>query len=85
MGIKISCKEASEICDKAQYKNASFTEKLKLNFHLMFCKICSAYTKQNGILTRIIGKKSKICSNHNFELQSDEKDKLKELLKKSSE
>ena len=48
----ISCDEATAVCDKNQYKEASFLEKLKLSVHLFLCKKCGAYTKQNGIITK---------------------------------
>ncbi|MCV6631372.1 MAG: hypothetical protein OIF50_16080 [Flavobacteriaceae bacterium] len=49
----ISCEEAQHICDKAQYKEASLWERVKLSFHLMVCKVCQAYTKNNGKLTSL--------------------------------
>ena len=53
MGLKlfISCDEATTICTKNQYKEASFLEKVKLNIHLLNCKICGLYSKQNTKLT----------------------------------
>ena len=42
--MKISCDEATKICDKSQYKEASFLDKVKLNFHLILCKKCGKYT-----------------------------------------
>ncbi len=50
--MKISCDEATKICDKSQYREASLGEKIKLNFHLFLCKNCGLYSKQNGILTK---------------------------------
>ncbi len=47
----ISCDEATEICDKNQYGEASKWDKLRLNFHLLLCKHCKAYSKQNSIIT----------------------------------
>lgn len=50
--MKISCDEATKICDKNQYNEASLLEKIKLNFHLFLCKKCGLYSKQNNILTK---------------------------------
>ena len=55
----ISCEEAKHICDKAQYGEASFWEKVKLNIRLSWCHITRAYSGNNSKLTKLI-KKSKI-------------------------
>ena len=53
----ITCNEATAICNKNQYKEASFFEKMKLSIHLFLCKKCGMYTKQNTTLT-------KVCDQH---------------------
>lgn len=50
--MKISCDEATKICDKNQYGEASLLDKIKLNIHLFLCKKCGLYSKQNRILTK---------------------------------
>ena len=52
MKIKLECHEANHICDKNQYKEATFWEKVKLNIHLLYCRACREYTKRNIKLTR---------------------------------
>ena len=52
--IKLSCKEANHICDKSQYKEASFLEKIKLNIHLLYCDVCRKYSTRNAKLTKLI-------------------------------
>ncbi|WP_027138457.1 hypothetical protein [Gaetbulibacter saemankumensis] len=54
------CDKATHVCDKAQYKEATIWEKLKLNIHLIFCGTCRDYSKNNACLTSVI-EKSKIC------------------------
>jgi NMD protein affecting ribosome stability and mRNA decay len=54
--IKISCDEATQICDKNQYGEATIWEKIKLSIHLVLCHHCKSYTKQNTLVTKIIGK-----------------------------
>ena len=49
--MKITCNEATEICDKSQYKEASLLEKIKLNVHLFLCKKCGLYSKQNKMMS----------------------------------
>ncbi len=51
--MKISCHEAAHICNKSQYKEASFWEILKLRFHILYCKTCAKFTKQNTALTSL--------------------------------
>lgn len=78
--IFLSCNEANHTCDKTQYNDASLWEKIKLNFHLIYCRACRKYTKNNGKLT-------KVMKNDNLEyLKNSEKETLqvnfnKELLK----
>ena len=80
--INIECKEANEICNKAQYNEATSLEKLKLSLHLLTCKVCSLYTKQNKILTKVCKEKSNECNLHQFQLEQEEKQRLKDELKK---
>ncbi len=51
--MKISCEEASTICNKSQYKEAGFWEILKLKLHILMCKTCAKFTKQNTALTSL--------------------------------
>jgi SPX domain protein involved in polyphosphate accumulation len=50
----LKCEEANHVCDKAQYHEASFLEKLKLTLHLLYCSVCRKYSKNNGKLTECI-------------------------------
>jgi len=82
--IKISCEKAAEICNKAQYNNASLLEKIKLRYHLVFCKVCATYSKQNNLLTRMLTAKTKSCDHTNFCLDESMKNELKNKLKELS-
>ncbi len=62
----ISCDEATTICNKSQYKEASFWELIKLNIHTLRCKICGHYSKQNATLTQI-------CKEHLHKIESERK------------
>ncbi len=55
-GLFISCDEATTICNKNQYKEASFWELIQLNLHILRCKICGLYSKQNGKMTEACNK-----------------------------
>lgn len=61
MKLKVPCEEANHICDKSQYHEASFWEKLKLNIHLLYCRVCREYTANNQKLSKEI-KKAKVQS-----------------------
>ena len=68
----VSCDEANHVCDKTQYKEASLWEKIKLNIHLLYCKACREYTKNNQKLTTVISKSEVTC------LDTKAKETLKE-------
>lgn len=55
--IIIPCDEANHVCDKTQYKEATIWEKIKLNIHLLYCKACRKYTKNNSKLTKLVTNK----------------------------
>jgi len=68
------CEKAAFICNKAQYGEATFIEKMKLQFHLLICKTCSVFSKQNADLTSLC-EKAKLQS-----LSEQEKIMMKEKL-----
>jgi hypothetical protein len=59
--IVIPCNEANHVCDKTQYKEASLWEKIKLNIHLIYCKACRKYSKNNMSLTNTLKKAHVEC------------------------
>ena len=54
MKVTMPCDEANHVCDKTQYKEATLWEKIKLSIHLIYCRACRKYTKNNTILTKIL-------------------------------
>lgn len=50
----ITCEEAHHICDKSQYGEATFWERIKLSIRLSWCQITRNYTKRNRTLTKVI-------------------------------
>ncbi len=61
--FKINCSEAENFCDKAQYREAGFQNKIKLRLHLLFCKTCKDYTRKNLKLSKLLKKASiKTCT-----------------------
>lgn len=63
--IIINCEEATSICDKNQYGEASLWDKIRLNIHMFMCKICKSYSSQNHIITILIGKHIGPCDDSN--------------------
>lgn len=68
----ISCEQASKICNKKQYKEATLLEQIKFGFHLLYCKTCASFSKRNKKLTVL-------CDKANLHsLSEQEKEKMKE-------
>ena len=82
--LNITCKQAVAICDKSQYKEANFFEKIQLNIHFLCCKICTKYSKQNVFLTKLCRNKSNDDKKKKISLcmTPDEKEFLKKEIKK---
>jgi len=77
--IMIKCEEASTICDKIQYHEASFFERIKLQLHLFLCKKCGLYSEQNKIMSKLFC--AHLLKHHNAINMPDEvKEELKEKL-----
>lgn len=79
--MKITCEEATQICTRAQYGEASLLDKIKLNMHFLYCKTCRVFSKQNAELStmcNLVKKRkelSKCC------LSDEDKAKLKQQIK----
>lgn len=71
----ISCEEASRICNKSQYREASLYEKIKLKFHILYCASCARFSKKNKKLTSLCDKADLHC------LTEQEKTNLKKNIK----
>ena len=78
--LHITCNEATTICDKSQYKEASFIEKMKLNLHFLTCEICRLYTKQNNKMSRLFKINSVDCKQRINFLSKADKEALKKQL-----
>ena len=74
--IFISCDEANHTCDKSQYKEASLWEKIKLNIHLIYCRACRKYTKNNTKLTKLVNNDDVDC------IKLSEKEQMRESFQK---
>ncbi len=72
--MMISCEKAVDICNKAQYKEATGWDILKLKFHVFLCKGCLHHTQKNNKLTSLCNK-AKLAT-----LTEEEKKKMKDCL-----
>tara|TARA_R110002072_G_scaffold129809_3_gene268417 strand:- start:11023 stop:11298 length:276 start_codon:yes stop_codon:yes gene_type:complete len=82
--LNITCDEATTICDKNQYGEASFFDKIKIQIHFLKCKICALYTKQNMLLTKAYkskGASDKVKSS-SLCMRQEDKEKLRKELEK---
>jgi hypothetical protein len=69
-----SCEKATLICNKFQYREATFIEILQLKLHHLICKTCAKHAKKNRKLTSLC-QKATLKS-----LSLEEKEKMKETL-----
>lgn len=76
MKFFLKCDEATNVCDKSQYKEAGFFDKLMLHIHLLMCKLCRGYSKNNVKLTKTIN------SANIKTLRPEEKEALKGRLRR---
>lgn len=74
--MKLSCDEATTICDKNQYKEASLFEKLKLSLHLLVCKKCGRYSKQNNIMSTCYSQYKNSHQQKKYHLTENDKKQL---------
>ncbi|MFI2741973.1 hypothetical protein ACG2LH_04475 [Zhouia sp. PK063] len=72
----ISCEEAKHICDKCQYDEASFIEKLKLKLRTLWCGAARSYSKNNSKLSSCVTSAKVKC------MDEKKKQALKEELSK---
>lgn len=79
----IACDDAQMCCDKAQYNEATLLEKVKLTIHLMFCRACQVYTKNNNKLTKLMDDDK--LTNFNSSEKSALENAFKEQLKNSQQ
>jgi hypothetical protein len=78
--LRITCDQATTICDKSQYGKASISEILKLQIHFLKCKVCALYSKQNTFLSKIYKTRAVDCKQYQQCLSAEQKVDLKKQL-----
>lgn len=81
--MKLSCDEATTICDKSQYGEVTLLEKIKLSWHIFICRKCGRYSKQNVFLTKCYQKQSEIKKQEKRCLSENEKYCMENELKEN--
>ncbi|WP_372768194.1 hypothetical protein [Lutibacter sp.] len=79
--MKLTCDEASTICDKSQYGESKLWEKIKLNIHLFLCKKCGLYAKQNKVMSTCYQKLKEEDYSKAPQLEQEEKECMEQNLK----
>ena len=69
--LMLSCQQSTLLMTKNEYLKLSAKENMQLKMHLMGCKFCRAFDKQNKILTEKIQQ----IHTHPVDLELDEKKK----------
>ena len=83
--ILIKCNEATTICDKSQYGEASTFDKMRLSLHNFLCHRCKLYTEQNKVMTKIFKvhmhetTEQHLCSSDKEALQKVLEEEMKNL------
>jgi len=54
--MMISCEKAADFCNKKQYNEATWVQRMQLSFHLLICKACAGFSSKNTQLTELCSK-----------------------------
>jgi len=72
----MKCEKANHVCDKNQYKEAGLLEKIRLSFHLIYCRACRKYSSRNNKLSKAIERSDLKTMDHM------DKQEIKDVLKR---
>ncbi len=76
----ISCKEATYLISKKEEGKITMVERLKLSFHLMMCRFCKMFEKQNNFIAHHTRQMEDVLSPHD---DGTLPDSIKEKIKRS--
>ena len=76
----LSCKQVSELSARAKCEELSFSDKIKLKYHIMMCKGCQTYHQQIELLQQATAKLLNKPSG-NDTLCKEARDRIKQNLK----
>ncbi len=79
--ITPNCKEATLYAQQAEDEKISFSTKLKLLFHLLYCASCRKFVKQSKLLSQAVYKYAHSLSNTpSNNLSNDAKDRMQQKI-----
>jgi hypothetical protein len=82
--MKLSCDKATAICDKSQYGEINIRDRIKLGLHLLLCRKCGLYSKQNSVLSTCYKKHQGFEKKNQCSLTDGEKECMDEKIKEKS-
>lgn len=74
-----TCDDASVACDKNQYGELNFWDKIRLRIHLFYCDYCRGYARRNQKLSELF-RKAGIGTKKSKSLEVSAKEELKKKL-----
>jgi len=77
MKFFLKCNEAAKVCDKTQYQEAGWFERICLRLHLLLCGCCRGYSSNNNKLSKAL-KSSKLQT-----LPPEDKKRMKKLIEQN--
>jgi hypothetical protein len=79
--ITPNCKEATLYAQKAEEEKITFSERVKLLFHLLYCAPCRKFVKQSKLLSQAIYNYTHHLSNNSSNsLSSNAKERMQEKI-----
>ncbi len=62
--LMISCKDATELAIKKNIEKLSFFNMMRLRFHVLICRFCKLFEKQNKIIDEAYAHLDEIAPAH---------------------
>ena len=75
----MTCEDATLMMTRSEYEKLSYMNNIRLRMHIMLCKPCQSFNKQNKLITE---KYNELLASENGHVLSDAKRKeLRDLVK----
>ena len=74
--LKMNCEHSTVLHSKSMDTSLNFSEKFRLKFHLIMCKMCQTYAKQIEFISENVKEKN----SENEKMNPDAKNRLKQAL-----
>lgn len=81
MKLMLSCKQASQIISQSLDKPLSWSDRMKLKFHLSICDACTNFYRQLGLLKNAIDRmKHETENDPSIQLTVDAKARINQVI-----